>query len=302
MESFKAFSQQLNPLAAKLSKQYSQAKQFAQEKMGTAEDVTELPQEYKDLEKRFDAVKNMHTNLLRITKTYQTQTYDYPAQLQETLGEYGRSISDRISQATLSPAEKAAADAAALEDPHRRENTPPKTLSHALSRACIQSAEEVGLEEPIGSALFKYATVQEKVGDMRLVMDQEITNKFVTPFGTTMNTQIQAALKARRNVYSTRLALDTAKAQYRNTRPEWAEASKVEVEQAEDLFVAALEETMALMKVVLETPEPLRNLADMVAAQLAFYKDAYEILNDVAPEIDSLQVTQEALYRNSRSE
>lgn len=199
----------------------------------------------------------MHTNLLRITKTYQTQTYDYPAQLQETLGEYGRSFSDRISQATLSPAEKAAADAAALEDPHRRENAPPKTLSHALSRACIQSAEEIGLEEPMGSALFKYATVQEKVGDMRLVMDQEITNKFVTPFGTTMNTQIQAALKARRNVYNTRLALDTAKAQYRNTRPERAEASKVEVEQAEDLFVAALEETMALMKVVLETVSPI---------------------------------------------
>ncbi|KAG0353313.1 hypothetical protein BG005_007383 [Podila minutissima] len=293
MDSFKAFSQQLNPLAAKLSKQYSQAKQFAQEKMGTAEDITELPQEYKDLEKRFDAVQKMHTNLLRITKTYQTQTYDYPAQLQETLSEYGRSVSERISQATLSPAEKAAADAAALEDPHRREN------AHPVARP---SAEDIGLEEPMGSALFKYATVQEKVGDMRLVMDQEITDKFVTPFGTTMNNQIQAAVKARRSVYSTRLALDTAKAQYRNTRPERAEASKVEVEQAEDLFVAALEETMALMKIVLETPEPLRNLADMVAAQLAFYKDAYEILNDVAPEIDSLQVTQEALYRNSRSE
>ncbi|KAF9419063.1 hypothetical protein BGZ94_009531 [Podila epigama] len=285
MESFKAFSQQLNPLAAKLNKQFSQAKQFAQEKMGTAEDVTELPQEYKDLEKRFDAVRNMHTNLLRITKTYQTQTYDYPAQLQETLGEFGRSVSDRISQATLSPAERAAAEAAALEDPHRRENAPPKTLSHALSRACIQSAEEVGLEEPIGSALFKYATVQEKIGDMRLVMDKEISDKFVTPFSTTMHVQIQDALKARKNVYNTRLALDTAKTQYRNTRPEHAEAAKLEVEQAEDLF-----------------PEPLRNLADMVAAQLAFYKDAFEILNDVAPEIDSLQVTQEAVYRNSRSE
>ncbi|KAG0336854.1 hypothetical protein BG004_007877 [Podila humilis] len=278
MDSFKAFSSSLNPLAAKLSKQYSQAKQ------------------------RFDAVHRMHTNLLRITKTYQTQTYDYPAQLQETLGEYGRSISDRISQATLSPAEKAAADAAALEDPHHRENHPPKTLSHALSRVCIQSAEEVGLEEPMGSALFKYATVQEKVGDMRLAMDQEITDKFVTPFGTTMNTQIQHALKGRRQVYNTRLALDTAKAQYRNTKPERAEACKVEVEQAEDQFVAALEETMALMKIVLETPEPLRNLADMVSAQLAFYKDAFEILNDVAPEIDSLQVSQEASYRNSRAE
>jgi len=43
-------------------------------------------------------------------------------------------------------------------------------------------------------------------------------------------------------------------------------------------------------------------LADLVAAQLTFYKEAQEILADVAPEIDELSVTQEALYRNSRSE
>ncbi|ORZ27773.1 BAR domain-containing family protein [Lobosporangium transversale] len=300
MDQFKAFSQQLNPLAAKLGKQLGQVKQFAQEKMGTAEDITELPQEYKDLEKRVDALRTMHTHLLRVTRTYQNPSYDYPAQLQETLGEFGRTVTDRIQQVALSPAEKAASEAAALEE--RKEAAPPKTLAHALSRASFEGSELIGLEEPMGSALFKFATVQEKIGEFRLKMDQEITTKFVQPFGTTLNTQLGFAMKARRNVQNARLALDTAKAQYKTARPEKSEASRIEVEQAEDLFVAAVEEATTLMKTVLENPEPLRNLADLVAAQLNFYKEAQEILADVAPEIDELSVTQEALYRNSRSE
>ncbi|KAG0222008.1 hypothetical protein BGW42_007760 [Actinomortierella wolfii] len=304
MDQIRAFSQQLNPLAAKLNKQFGQVKQFAQEKMGTAEDITELPQEYKDLEKRVDAVRAMHTNLLRVTRTYQTQSYDYPAQLQETLGEFGRTVTDRIQQVALSPADRAATEAAALEGDKKDPTAaaPPKTLSHALARASMSGAEQIGLEEPMGSALFKYATVQEKIGDFRLKMDAEISTKFVQPFSTTLNTQIGFAMKARKNVANARLALDSAKAQYRTAKPEKAEAHRVEVEQAEDLFVAAVEEATTLMKAVLESPEPLRNLADMVAAQAQFYKEAYEILSEVAPEIDELQVTQEALYRNSRSE
>lgn len=44
---------------------------------------------------------------------------------------------------------------------------------------------------------------------------------------------------------------------------------------------------------VLDTPEPLRNLAELIAAQLEFHKKAYEILSELAPEIDQLQVEQE---------
>jgi hypothetical protein len=51
---------------------------------------------------------------------------------------------------------------------------------------------------------------------------------------------------------------------------------------------------------VLDTPEPLRNLADLIAAQLEFHKKAYEILSELAPVIDNLQVEQEATYRKSR--
>lgn len=51
---------------------------------------------------------------------------------------------------------------------------------------------------------------------------------------------------------------------------------------------------------VLDTPEPLRNLADLIAAQLEYHKKAYEILSDLAPYIDQLQVDQESHYRQSR--
>ena len=44
---------------------------------------------------------------------------------------------------------------------------------------------------------------------------------------------------------------------------------------------------------MLDTPEPLRNLADLIAAQLEFHKKAYEILSELAPVVDGLQVEQE---------
>lgn len=52
-------------------------------------------------------------------------------------------------------------------------------------------------------------------------------------------------------------------------------------------------------KQVLDTPEPLRNLADLIAAQLEFHKKAYEILSELAPVVDGLQVEQEVRHEDS---
>ena len=48
---------------------------------------------------------------------------------------------------------------------------------------------------------------------------------------------------------------------------------------------------------VLDTPEPLRNLADLIAAQLEYHKKAYEILSELAPVVDGLQVEQEVCHK-----
>lgn len=94
-----------------------------------------------------------------------------------------------------------------------------------------------------------------------------------------------------------------------------SEESRAEIEQKEDDFVGQTEEAVGVMKnvrfspaylskiqslgvsletrhwqlltislpwkQVLDTPEPLRNLADLIAAQLEFHKKAYEILSDL---------------------
>ena len=95
-----------------------------------------------------------------------------------------------------------------------------------------------------------------------------------------------------------------------------SDAARAEIEKAEDDFVNLTEEAVSVMKnvsrfrnicppklirsQVLDTPEPLRNLADLIAAQLEFHKKSFEILSELAPMIDQLQVEQEANYRKSR--
>ncbi|KAK9761802.1 BAR domain-containing protein [Basidiobolus ranarum] len=290
MDSFSSFSQKLNPLARKLTQGFGQARQLAQERFGGAGEITELPQEYLELEKKVDAIRNVHLNLLKVTRVFMSEDYDYPTQLQESIADVSRTLVKEFKQVALGENEQAG--------PEPEEA--PKTLSHALSRASAQGAEEVGLEEPLGAALFKYSSTQEKLGNERLKMDNDIMKRFIQPFNTTLNTNIQFALKARKRVYATRLNLDAFKNNLKNSKPEKTEAIKLEVEQAEEELHAAVDEAMGLMRSVIETPEPLRNLADLVAAQLAYYKQGFELLSEIAPEIDEMQVTQEALYRNNR--
>jgi len=78
------------------------------------------------------------------------------------------------------------------------------------------------------------------------------------------------------------------------------EEQRQDIEAAEDEFVGNTEEAVGVMKNVLDTPEPLKNLADLVQVQLEFHKKAYEIYSNLAPLIDGLQVEQEANYRKSR--
>ncbi|KAI9277810.1 hypothetical protein BY458DRAFT_471724 [Sporodiniella umbellata] len=294
LDGFAQLGSRINPFAQRLNKGLGQVRQYAQEKLGTAESVTELPQEYKALEKRLDALRDVQSNMLKVTRTYSNPSYDYPVQVQQSLINITSKFTREIQQLTLnSAADRASAQQAAPEES--------KTLLHGLSRVAAQGSQEVGTEEALGTALFKYATITNKVADARVKMDQTIIEQFNKPVQTTLNNSIELANKARRNVQSIRLSLDACKDRYRSARPEKSEAARLEVEQAEDQFVAAVEESTNLMKAALENPEFYRNLSDLVAAQLHYFKEAQDLLSDLAPELDEIQVTQEALYRNSRT-
>ena len=56
------------------------------------------------------------------------------------------------------------------------------------------------------------------------------------------------------------------------------EAARSEMEAAEDEFVSAVDDAMSKMKMVVEAPETLKTLNDLIKAQLAYHKLAFEVI------------------------
>jgi hypothetical protein len=303
------FGAQITPFA-------SRTFQYTKEQFGQAEDRTQLPPDYIDLEKRVDALKQAHQKMLTVTSQYQNEAYDYPPNIKESFQDLGRTVTEKVhllSSAT-SPAE---AQAALVAPPSAKPQ--PKTFSHALARASLASSQllhqhHTGAgEDPLATALEKVALAEERVGEARLAQDAQIQSRYLAGWNTTLNTNLQFATRARKNVENSRLSLDAVKAHAKGTtfkigaaeqgqEPELSPEAQEEIEKAEDEFVTQTEEAVGVMKNVLDTPEPLRNLSELIAAQMEYHKKAYEILSELAPVIDGLQTEQEAAYRKSREE
>jgi len=255
--------------------------------------------------------------MLQVTSQYSNEAYDYPTNLRESFNDLGRTVSEKVN--LLSTASSASEAAAAMTAPPSAKPQP-KTFNHAIARASLASsqvlktADHTGRDEDaLASALEKYAIAQEKVGEARLAQDSAIQARYLAGWSTTLNTQIQFAAKARKGVEAARLNLDATKAKLRGNAgfsfggqthvadDEYLnEEARAEIEAKEDDFVAQTEEAAGVMTNVLDTPEPLRNLAELIAAQLEFHKKAFEILSELGPVVDQLQVEQEANYRKSR--
>ncbi|KAL3418342.1 bar domain-containing protein [Phlyctema vagabunda] len=308
----KNFTASFTPFAAR-------TQQYVKEQLGQAEDKTQLPPDYIELEKRVDALKQVHQKMLQVTSQYSNEAYDYPANIRESFNDLGRTVTEKVQllSSATSPAE---AQAALTAPPSAKPQ--PKTFSHAIARASLASSQLLqqqhsdASEDPLSTALEKYALASERVGEARLAQDAQIQSRFLAGWSTTLNTNLMFATRARKSVENSRLLLDAAKT--KSSKKGWnlpgqtgarteahddetlAEEARVEIEQAEDEFVGQTEEAVGVMKNVLDTPEPLRNLADLIAAQLEFHKKAYEILSELAPVVDGLQVEQEASYRKSR--
>ncbi|ODQ66262.1 hypothetical protein NADFUDRAFT_82136 [Nadsonia fulvescens var. elongata DSM 6958] len=292
-----------------------------QEKLGNAEEITELPTEYVVLERKIDALKLVHQRLLLVTAQFENPSYDYPPNLKESFLDLGKNIQGKVQE--LSHATSAAeAQAILLSNVHSESDSStseqPKTLNHTLARAAAASAaalrvdsspaedDEEDNQESLALALEKYAKVSQLIGNARLTQDSEIIHKFNHNLTLNLNTKLQFATQARKNVYKARFNLDAAKstlASHASNVDIGAAAdakAREQVEQAEDEFVAATEEAVTVMKNTLDTPDLLRNLTELIQAQLKFHKAAVVDLESIVDEVEQLKDAQEIKYRESR--
>ena len=149
----------------------------------------------------------------RITKAYESESYDYPTQIQESITELSTTIGHGITnfaatnlKGTNLPAPNPVAPVAAQH----------KTLPHALGRAATNAATVLhaapgGNDDKLGRALGLYAGVWEAIAGARVQQDDAIQRQYLFPWQTTLSTSINVAMKARQAVRASRLELDTAK-------------------------------------------------------------------------------------------
>ncbi|KIM64494.1 hypothetical protein SCLCIDRAFT_1213320 [Scleroderma citrinum Foug A] len=290
--------------ANKLAKGFNSGVQATRERLGQVapEDITELPQEYKDLEARVDALRLAHISLLKITKAYESETYDYPVQIQESITELSTSIGHGITTF-------AATNLKGTNLPVPSPTAPPvaqhKTLPHALCRASTTAANALqsvpgGNSDKLGRALTIYAGAMGKVATARTEHDESVQRQYLQPWQTTLTTSINVAMKARQAVRVSRLELDAAKQVLKNSAPGKQEHARLDVENAEDDLVQKTEVAITLMKTVLDNPEPLRNLNELIKAQLVYFASAAESLSSAQGEVEDLSVAAEGQYRKSR--
>lgn len=256
----------LTPFAAR-------TQQYFKEQLGAADEKTQLPDEYLELERRVDALKQVHQKLLQVTyvhpviaifailssmltcssSQYSNESYDYPPNIRESINDLGRTISEKVQ--LLSHATTPAEAQAALTAPPSAKPQP-KTFSHAIARAALAGSQLIAQnthgEDPLATALEKYALALEKVGEARLAQDAQIQSRFLAGWTTTLNTNIMFATKARKNVENARLMLDSIKASKkaaaRGNLDNLSDEARAEIEQAEDEFVGQTEEAVSVMK------------------------------------------------------
>ena len=196
---------------------------------------------------------------------YSNEPYDYPPNLKETFQDLGRTVSEKVTllSSATSPAE---AQAALTAPPSAKPQ--PKTFPHAIARASLASSQTLHQqhtdagEDPLATALEKYALSMERVGEARLAQDAQIQSQFLAGWNTTLNTNLKFAARARQNVERARLTLDAVKARAKGTtwkipgspRPDAHEEHELtpeaqeEIEKAEDEFVTQTEEAVSVMK------------------------------------------------------
>ncbi len=189
---------------------------------------------------------------------YTNEAYDYPPNIRESFTDLSRTITEKVH--LLSTATSPTEAGAALTAPSTSKPQP-KTFAHAIARAALAGSHQLtqsspsGADDPLATALEKYALASEKVGEARLAQDAQIQQRFLAGWSTTLNTNLMFATRARRAVESSRLSLDAVKSKgktggLRGVHPddEMNEEARAEVEQKEDEFVGQTEEAVGVMK------------------------------------------------------
>lgn len=252
-----------------------------QEKLGQVTDISQLPDEYVQLEHRVETIKLIYENFLKVTKIYENESYDYPSNVKESVDEFSKLVGGKLHDLSK-VTNREQAQNVLLSSPQMKE---PKTLNYALSKVALTSSEHVE-DESLANFLAKYSDSQTKIAQLRLQQDTMIQTKFNKAIKEKLEQDIETSTKARKLVEQKRLQYDVVRSnRLKNTKPEKQAALQVEESTHEEEFAKATDDAIIAMNKVVELADFSANLHELVAAQLAYHKSSAEILEELVNEV-----------------
>ncbi|GMM27683.1 Gvp36 protein [Martiniozyma asiatica (nom. inval.)] len=286
-----------------------------QEKFGSIDDISELPQDYKDLEKQVDNLKLFYQNVLNITSQYEIESYDFPPNLKESLSDYSSLLSEKISG--LSQASTAQeAERVLLSG---RKDKIPKTLHHQLGKTLngckdsiiankavsfipgVKPKDEEGSEikeNALTIALGKISDSQFKIGNERLEQDKLIIVEFNAKVKNLLKSDFVKVLQLRKDVENARLSFDTVRAEIKSLQKGDPEAPVPEdvnakLEGFEDELVNATEVAVEMMKDLIKPYEGVNLLKVFCKIQLNYHKNVVRELEACVDDLEAIQFDNE---------
>ncbi|KAJ9084177.1 BAR domain-containing protein [Entomophthora muscae] len=169
------------------------------------------------------------------------------------------------------------------------------TPYHEMAVTFANCGLEMGVEEPTGSVLYKVATIQQKIGDAKLIMDQHIATDFVQALNVNLNTNIRYIEKARRDVDSLFNTLHIIKERHASAGDEPGPELEFQLNTAQSNYDKALDVTTQLMTTILNSPDTIKTISELVKAQLTYHQEAHQLLSDIFPQVNDMAAAQIAL-------
>lgn len=295
--SFNSFASNLNKKFQDLSVQVSQKAQDAsanlpsfaatqrmvQEKFGQVTDISQLPQEYIELEKKVDSIKMIHQNFLQITSIYESESYDYPKFAKDSVNDFSKTVALKVQE--LSHASSASEAQNILVSPGPVKD--PKTLNYALSKVALTSSELIHQGQSnspqdtrLASTLLEYSNTQAKIAQARIQQDTLIQTKFNKHLRDELSESIERAAKARKDVHNKRLQYDVARTNLLNAKPEKEASLRVEMETLEDQFAQATESATLVMQETIANSHFLANLNELATAQQNYFEASAKLMKE----------------------
>ncbi|OBA23340.1 hypothetical protein METBIDRAFT_9613 [Metschnikowia bicuspidata var. bicuspidata NRRL YB-4993] len=298
IQPFTAKTQQL------ISSQLQQVQQLAASNLDANIEVSELPEDYLNLEANCDILLKLYTDLIHYTNdTYGTLSYDYPpgnSALNKIKDAHvGLMLSSKFSQLknVSTPQEmenillghSAAAEAkpTADEDTAEIQVTSaqlPKTLYGQLAQIATRNGNQfAGLSDSLSFALLQISSAYIEIGSARLDQDKKVMHELNQKLVEVLNEKFIKVNELRKNMYAARLKFDLVRSQVGSEDEE-----NEDLIAKEDDLVSATELAVLEMRKLINPLENVNLLKVFISAQKEFFDMASKRLGSLATELDKI--------------